>query len=135
MLPKALADYHPRAVATVVVWPIQLFVWLLYPLVRALIGVSTLLVRSLGGTRLGGLPYVREDEIRTLVDAGEESGAIEEEEKEMISGILEMGKTLVREVMVPRTDIIALEIGTPLLQSVEPILRSGHTRLPVYDGR
>jgi len=133
LLPKALADYHPRVVAAIVVWPIQLFTWLLYPLVRALIGISTLLVRSLGGTRSTGLPYVREDEIRTLVDAGEESGAIEEDEKEMISGILEMGKTLVREVMVPRTDIVALEVGTPLLQSVEPILKSGHTRLPVYD--
>jgi putative hemolysin len=132
-LPKALADYYPRAVAAVVVWPIQAFAWLFYPLVRALMGISTLVVSGLGGPHVGGLPYVREDEIRTLVDAGEESGAIEEEEKEMISGILEMGKTLVREVMVPRTDIVALEIGTPLLQSVEPILQSGHTRLPVYE--
>ena len=60
------------------------------------------------------LPYVREEEILTMVDAGEESGTIEPVEKEMISGILEMGKTLVREVMVPRTDIVALEVGTPL---------------------
>lgn len=133
LLPKALADYHPRAVAAVVVWPMQLFAWLFYPLVRALMGISTLLVGTLGGERSVGLPYVREEEIRTLVDAGEESGAIEEEEKEMISGILEMGKTLVREVMVPRTDIVALEVETPLLQSIEPILQSGHTRIPVYE--
>jgi CBS domain containing-hemolysin-like protein len=133
LLPKALADHHPRIVALVVAWPMQLLTWLLYPLTRALTGLSSLLVGGLGGRRPGGLPYVSEEEILTLVDAGEEGGAIEEGEKEMISGILEMGKTLVREVMVPRTDIVALEAGTPLLQSVDPILQAGHTRIPVYE--
>jgi CBS domain containing-hemolysin-like protein len=133
LLPKALADYHPRAVALVVAWPMQLLTWLLFPLTRALTGLSILLVDSLGGRRTGMLPYVREEEILTMVDAGEESGAIEPVEKEMISGILEMGKTLVREVMVPRTDIVALEVGTPLPQAVEPILQAGHTRIPVYE--
>jgi putative hemolysin len=133
LLPKALADHHPRGVAMAVAWPMQLLTWLLYPLVLALTGLSSLLVSGLGGKRPGGLPYVSEEEILTLVDAGEESGSIEQEEKEMISGILEMGKTLVREVMVPRTDIVALEVSTPLPQAVEPILQAGHTRLPVYE--
>ena len=132
-LPKALADHHPGPVARAVAWPIQLLAWLLYPLARALLGLGALLVRALGGKEARRLPYAREDEIRTLVDAGEESGAIEEEEKEMISGILELGETLVREIMVPRTDIVALESETPLLQAVEPILQSGHSRLPVYE--
>jgi len=66
------------------------------------------------------------------VDAAEEGGAIAVEEKEMISGILEMGRTLVREVMVPRTDIVALEVETPLLEALEVILQAGHSRIPVY---
>ena len=133
LLPKALADHQPRAVALAVAWPFAILSWLLYPVVRALTGVSELIVRALGGKHPHGLPYAREEEILTLVDAGEESGAIEQEEKDMISGILEMGKTLVREVMVPRTDIVALEVRTPLLQSVDPILQAGHSRIPVYE--
>ena len=133
LLPKALADHQPHAVAMVVAWPMQLLSWLLYPLVRAVTGLSSLLVGSLGGKRPGGLPYVSEEEILTMVDAGEEGGSIEQGEKEMISGILEMGKTLVREVMVPRTDIVALEVRTPLSLAVDAILRAGHTRIPVYE--
>lgn len=132
LLPKALADHHPGLVAPLVIWPIQLFSWLFYPLTLFLVGVNQLLVRWLGGTRARGLPYVTEDEIRTLVDAGEEEGAIEWEEKEMIDGILEMGKTLVREVMVPRTDIVALDVDTPLLEALDTIVQAGYTRIPVY---
>ncbi len=133
LLPRALADHHPRPIALAVAWPLQLLTWLFYPLVRALTGVSSLVVSGLGGKRPGGLPYVREEEILTLVDAGEESGIIEHEEKEMISGILEMGKTLVREVMVPRTDLVAVESGTPIKEVVSAILQAGHTRIPVYE--
>lgn len=132
LLPKALADYHPRPIALAVAWPMQLLTWLLFPLVLILTGISSLVVSWLGGKRAGSLPYVREEEILTLVDAGEESGAIEPGEKEMISGILEMGKTLVREVMVPRTDLVAVETGTPIHEVVNAILRAGHTRIPVY---
>ena len=132
LLPKVLADHYSRPVAFVVAWPIQLLSWIFRPLVWFLSGITNLVVRLLGGTRPGGLPYVREEEILTLVDAGEEGGAIEWEEKEMIDGILEMGKTLVREVMVPRTDIVAVEVQTPLLEALDAILKAGHSRLPVY---
>jgi putative hemolysin len=132
LLPKALADHYPRPLALLLAWPMQVLSWLLYPLRLILTGISDLVVRALGGRRLGGLPYAREEEIRTLVDASEEGGAIEQEEKEMISGILEMGETLVREVMVPRTDIVAIDVQTPLLQALDPILQTGHSRIPVY---
>ena len=134
LLPKSLADRYPRPIAFAVTWPIQVMAWIFYPLVRFLAGVNDLLVRWTGGRRSTGLPYVTEEEIRTLVDAGEEEGAIEMEEKEMIDGVLELGKTLVREVMVPRTDILALEVGTPLLEALDPILEAGHSRVPVYEG-
>lgn len=134
LLPKSLADRYPRPIAFAVTWPIQVMAWIFYPLVRFLAGVNDLLVRWTGGRRSTGLPYVTEEEIRTLVDAGEEEGAIELEEKEMIDGVLELGKTLVREVMVPRTDILALEVGTPLLEALDPILEAGHSRVPVYEG-
>jgi len=134
LLPKSLADRHPRPIAFAVAWPIQVMAWIFYPLVRFLAGVNDLIVRATGGKAPAGLPYVTEEEIRTLVDAGEEGGTIEQEEKEMIEGVLELGKTLVREVMVPRTDILAVEVETPLLETIDPILEAGHSRVPVYQG-
>lgn len=134
LVPRAIAERFPRPIAEAAVWPIQVVAWLLYPFVRFLSGLHDTLVSWTGTARPGGFPYVTEEEIRTLVDAGEERGAIEAEERQMIDSILDLDKTLVREVMVPRTDITALEVDTPLLQAVETVLRSGHSRLPVYDG-
>lgn len=134
LVPRAIAERFPRPIAQAAVWPIQVVAWLLYPFVRFLSGLHDALTSWTGTGRPGGLPYVTEEEIRTLVDAGEERGAIEAEERQMIDSILDLDKTLVREVMVPRTDITALEADTPLSQAVETVLRSGHSRLPVYEG-
>jgi len=76
---------------------------------------------------------VTEEEIMTLVDAGEEEGSIEEEEKEMIYSIFQLDETLVREIMVPRIDIVAVEINASLEQALEIITAAGHSRIPVYE--
>jgi CBS domain containing-hemolysin-like protein len=77
-------------------------------------------------------PLVTEEAIMTLVDAGEEGGVIEEEEKAMIYSIFQLGDTLAREVMVPRIDILAFERTTPLDEAVDALLKVGHSRAPVY---
>jgi CBS domain containing-hemolysin-like protein len=134
VLPKALARRFPWTIGQLAIWPVQVIAWLLYPLVRFLSGLYHGLAPWSRGAGITGLPYVTEEEIRTLVDAGEERGAIEAEERQMIDSILELDKTLVREVMVPRTDITAIEVHTPLSEALDTILRSGHSRVPVYDG-
>ncbi|MEW6567389.1 MAG: hemolysin family protein [Chloroflexota bacterium] len=79
-------------------------------------------------------PVVTEEAIMTLVDAGEEGGVIEEEEKAMIYSIFQLGDTLAREVMVPRIDILAFDESTTLKQAADALLRAGHSRAPVYSG-
>ncbi len=132
LLPKSLADHRPAGPARLLAWPVAALALLFTPLSRFLAGINALTGRLFGATRPAGLPYVTEENIRTLVDAGEERGAIEQEEKEMIDGILEMGKTLVREVMVPRTDIVAFDVRTPLLEALDTIVQAGYSRIPVY---
>ncbi len=78
-------------------------------------------------------PIVTEEEIMTLVDAGEEEGVIEEEEKAMIYSIFQLDNTLAREVMVPRIDLLAFDGNTTLEDATETLLRTGHSRAPVYD--
>ncbi len=73
------------------------------------------------------------EEIKMLVDAGSEGGVIEDEEKEMIYSIFQFGDTLAREVMIPRIDLVALEINTPLQDALNTIVEAGHSRIPVYE--
>ena len=69
-----------------------------------------------------------------LVSVGQEEGVLEEEEREMIHGIFEMGDMRVREVMVPRTDLVAIEANEPVEKAVDLVTKHGHTRIPVYEG-
>lgn len=77
-------------------------------------------------------PLVTEEEIMTLVDAGEEGGSIEQDEKDMIYSIFRLDDTLAREVMIPRIDIQALEESTPIPEATDIMLKTGYSRAPVF---
>lgn len=85
-------------------------------------------MRSKGGEPLP----VSEEEVHTLIDVGTESGIINEEEGEMIHGIFDLKDTLVREVMVPRTEIVAIESESTVDDLIRLIREEGHSRFPVY---
>jgi putative hemolysin len=76
---------------------------------------------------------ITEDELKTWVESEEEPGSLEREERQMIYSIFQFGDTLTREIMIPRIDIIALEVGTSLNDAIHTFLESGHSRLPVYE--
>jgi len=96
---------------------------------RLLIGLANVL---LPGKGLKQGPFVSEEEIRSMAVVGHEEGSIEEEEKELIHSIFEFGDTLVREVMVPRPDIIAIEHDRTLRDVQALVLEHGLSRIPVY---
>ena len=79
------------------------------------------------------IPYLTVEELMAIVEAGEEEGEFQEEEREMIHSIFELGDTTVREVMVPRVDMIAIEKGSPLTEVLVKITEGGHSRIPVYE--
>lgn len=107
-------------------------------LVRLLAPVGWLMIRIAkgitGGTGARSHPLVTEEEIMTLVDAGEEEGVIEEDEKAMIYSIFQLADTLVREVMIPRIDMLAFDSSVTLIEATEAFLRTGYSRAPVYSG-
>lgn len=74
-----------------------------------------------------------DDGTRLVLPADGDENDIEESEREMLSSILEMNETVVREVMVPRTAMVTLDVETPLEQAVDVVLRAGHSRIPVYE--
>ena len=73
-----------------------------------------------------------EKEIQSIIDEGEESGLIDPESGEMIQSILEFRDTVVREVMIPRTEMVAVRSDAPIEEVLELIIKHGHTRMPVY---
>jgi len=111
----------------------------LAPYVRALtVVLSPLLVLPLAfGRRRGNgqemAATVTEEELKSMVDAGHEGGVLEGDERQMIYSIFELGDTLVREIMLPRIYITALEVSTPLPEAVDALVKSGHSRVPVYE--
>jgi len=107
-------------------------------LTRNIIGLLRPVVRLMGALRklMIGAEHntlVTEEEIMTLVDAGQEEGSIEQQEKEMIYSIFQLDETLAREIMVPRIDVIAVSINTPLEEARDVIIKGGHSRIPVYE--
>jgi putative hemolysin len=102
----------------------------LSPFVLAILRISGRTAVLMGGSEI--THFVTEEEIKTIVDAGSEEGVIEDEEKEMIYSVMRFGDTLAREVMVPRIDIIALNIDATLSEALNVIINGGHSRIPVY---
>ncbi len=132
LLPEAIAVRNPEPIALATVRPMQLCGIVLSPIVRLAVKLSNLFSIPMGGQRRDGGALVTEEELKTMVDAGEEEGLIEEEEKAMILSVLDFGDTVARELMVPRIDIVAVEAGTDFDEAIEIIINSGHSRVPVY---
>ncbi len=132
LAPKTIALLHAEAVSRWVALPLIGFNRLMAPWIWVLNGSSALFLRAL---RLpGGASHDRvhsPDEIEMLVSESLKEGVVEEDEKAMIQGIFELTRTMVREVMTPRPDIIAVEAGATVSQMLETAASSGFSRLPV----
>jgi putative hemolysin len=133
LVPKTLALNFPERLALFVSRPIGLIQGLLSPIVWVVSRSSALLVRLLGGTEKPQGGYLSTEELKLLVETGSEQGQIEEEEKEMIHGVIELGDKRVHEVMVPRIGIRAVNVDDPIDEVLDMIVRAGHSRLPVFE--
>lgn len=131
LLPTTLAQRNAEAWAMALAWPARVTIVLFSPLASIVGKLRRALARPSDGDMDAGM--VTEAEIMTLVDAGEEEGAIEMEEKEMIYSVFQLDQTLAREIMLPRIDMVALDIETPLPEAIDLILKSGHSRIPLYE--
>ncbi len=131
--PKVLAIQNTERAALVLARPVRTLILVLRPITAVLDAVSSALVRLVGGSTVALDPRYSEEELRLLVDVGSEQGVLENEEREMIHGVFEFGDTLVREVMRPRLDVIALPADSTVDTALPVIYASGHSRIPVYD--
>jgi CBS domain containing-hemolysin-like protein len=126
--PRTLGRQHSERVARFSAGPLIAFTKVLGPLPRLLIMVGNALTPGRGFSEG---PFASEAELRELVDLAEASSVIESGERQMIHSVFELGDTLVREVMVPRTDVVFIERTKTIRQAMSLALRSGYSRIPV----
>ena len=132
-VPRAIAARHAQGTLLLLAFPLELITWLTRPVVTVLFRVTQVIVRPFGGT--APQPgVVTEEQIRALIETGQAQGVLERKEQEMISSIFELGEKTVAEVMVPRTDIVGLDVETSPQELLDRITTVGHSRIPVYEG-
>lgn len=131
IVPEAVGSTYANPMALAFAGPMRSLVRLCSPIVFVLLKVSRALSSIFKSGNL--VNRITEEEIMTLVDAGHTGGTIEEEEKDMIYSVLQLDQTRVSEVMVPRIDIVAVELNQSLDEAADVFVRSGYSRIPVYD--
>ncbi|NLY53498.1 MAG: HlyC/CorC family transporter [Firmicutes bacterium] len=131
ILPKRLATTYTAQYASKAARPIYWAYKALVPLAMPLLQIPRLLSRRLPIE--SDEPSMDEASLITLVDIGEEEGSVEESEREMIVRVLESNHTLVREIMTPRVDIVAIDVDTPEQTMWQEVIESGLSRIPVYE--
>lgn len=130
--PKTIAQHYPEKAFLLLAPPTDLALTILRPFSAIFAWISRLAVAVLGGSVTGTLS-VTEAEIKEVVDAGQEDGAIEESEKNMIHSIIAMGDTLVKEVMVPRVDMVCVDVEMPMEEILDLMDREKLSRIPVFE--
>jgi len=133
VLPMTLAVKYPERFLAIVGLPVSWLSRALAPVRVVLGGLTSLTIQLIGRDRRGQ-PELSEEELRTLVDVGASEGVVEREEREMIHKVFELEDTLVRSVMVPRTDMFCLPVDTPPADVMPALRENLHSRVPVYDG-
>jgi putative hemolysin len=131
LVPEAIGSARANQIASWASWPMRLLVILLSPIVTGLLALSKGLASAFGSGEM--VNVFTEEEILTMLDASEKEGTIEADEKEMLESVLEFGDTVVSEIMIPRIDIVAVDIETPLDEALKAFIESGHSRIPVYE--
>ncbi|KAI7740767.1 hypothetical protein M8C21_001200 [Ambrosia artemisiifolia] len=132
--PKSIAVHNATEVARVVVRPIAWLSLVLYPVGRVVTYLSMGMLKLLG-LKGRSEPYVTEDELKLMLRGAELSGAIEEEEQDMIENVLEIKDTYVREVMTPLVDVVASDSSATLIDFHTLWVTHQYSRVPVFEQR
>ncbi len=130
--PKTFGKHNPEKVVLLTIRSLVMINYIISPLIKALVMITTPLVKLFGGRVAGETIFLTEEEIRTLIDVGEKEGVLEKEEKEMIHSVLKFGDIIVREVMIPRVDIDCVDLNNDRNKIIDLIVETGHSKVPVY---
>ena len=133
ILPKSLAVARPEPFARYTLPLINLLSWILTPLSWLTSRVTALCLKTLGAEGDEHEQAVTEPELRLVLSSASESGAVELYEQDMIEGVLDLQRTQVQQIMTPRVELVAVELGSSLANLLSVALQTKYSRVPVYN--
>ena len=132
--PKVLAIQKPEAVTLAIAAPLRVFYIVTYPAIWLLNVLSNGLLGMFGVKATHGGEIHTAEELRMLIDQGKESGEIQDSEHELIENVFQFNDWMVKQIMVPRTKLSALDVNAPAEQILDVVFNEGFSRMPVFEG-
>jgi CBS domain containing-hemolysin-like protein len=134
LAPKSLAIRYPTATTLAVSIPLRVFYFICRPVISLLNGMANLVLKLFGIKPIHEQDEIHsEEELKLLIAESEEGGAIESSERELIQNVFDFDDRIVKQVMVPRIKISAINVTATLDQALQIVLKEGYSRYPVYD--
>lgn len=133
LIPKSYAVAHPVWTSLRLYGTVKFFSGVFSGPITVFVALAGLVTKRFGAKATFAVANQAEEDIKELLVEAEESGEIEEEEREMVASVFEFGDTVAREVMTPRVDLQAVAIGTSLTEIAELVEETGYSRIPVYE--
>ena len=131
--PKSIAKQKSEKVSLFVSKPIKFVVFIFRPFISVFTGISSIFIRLLGGDPKATEPFITQEELKTMVGVSEEEGVLEDVEKEMIFNVFDFADMQVKDVMVQRVDITALDVEDTYEDVLKVIKMEQFSRIPVYN--
>jgi CBS domain containing-hemolysin-like protein len=132
LAPKSLAIQRPESTALAVAIPLRIVYYVLLPFIWVLNGFSNFILKQIGITPMHGSEVHTAEELRLLFEQSAESGEIGGSQQELIENVFEFNERMVKQIMVPRTKLIALDLNASEDEIFEVVFNEGYTRMPIY---
>lgn len=134
LAPKSIAIQRSEKVTLFIAYPLQFFFFVFRPFIWILNGIANLLLKSIGISAVHGSEIHSSEELKYLVKQGQQSGKIDEDEYKIIRNAFEFSEQTVKQIMVPRIQVFAVDVNNFSSKTLEKIIEENYSRIPVYDG-
>ena len=132
LAPKSLAIQRSEATSLAISIPLRVFYFIFKPFIWFLNGFSNLILRAFGITPMHGSEVHSSEELRLLFEQSKESGAIQDSQHELMDNVFQFNDRMVKQIMVPRTKLAALDIESPEEKILDMVFTEGYSRIPIY---
>jgi CBS domain containing-hemolysin-like protein len=134
LAPKAIAIRNPERTTLFMVWPLQLFYIIFKPIILLLNASANVILSAIGVSATATRELLHSaEEFQIIVDEGARTGVLDKTEQELISSIFEFSNTSAKEIMVPRTEVVAVNLSIPREKLIKVVTEEGYSRLPVFN--
>lgn len=134
LIPKSIAQKFPLQISKTLVIPFYYYLLIIKPISNLLTKVTNVILSPFKDQTSFTESRLSEEEFKILLEEGRKTGTIDKTEQELITSIFEFTDTIAKEVMVPRTDVVAIDVNTPREKLINIVLEEGYSRMPVYSG-